>query len=277
MSVKITTLVDNTADSGCLAEWGLSILVEVDGRRVLLDTGASALVVHNARTLGVSLNSLDYIVLSHGHYDHTGGLLEVLKSSQDTRVVAHPHVWHDRYSGRRTGPKLNIGLPFTRDELKEHGALLELTTEPLQITPRLFLSGEVPLQTDFEQVDEGLFCETSRGVEPDLVVDELSLAVKTDEGLVVILGCAHRGPVNIIKHFKKIIGEERIYAVVGGMHLLHADVGRIEKTIEAFRHLGVERVACSHCTGPVATAMFAKEFKKFFIPNKAGTKFVFPC
>jgi len=271
MPVTITTLSENTANFGFLAEWGLCMLVDVDGFKVLMDTGMSISTVYNAKLLGVDFGDLDAIVLSHGHLDHTGGLMEVLKLSGPKKIVAHPDIWNAKYSDRRGRPSRNIGIPFSREELEKLGAAFELSREPVYLSSNIVTSGEVPMNTDYEQLDQGLFCETKEGVQPDPLKDDLSLAVKTKEGLIVVLGCAHRGPINIIRHLQKVTGQERIYAVVGGTHLVHASHERIRKTIRDFKKINLKKVACSHCTGLRAAAIMADAFGDSFVYNNAGT------
>ncbi len=275
MYVKITTLSENTAGFGFLAEWGLSLFIDINGFKVLMDTGMGNSAVINAKMLDVDFRQVDAIVLSHGHIDHTGGLAEVLKLSGPKRIIAHPDVFAAKYSDRRRRPDRNIGIPFCREELEKLGASFELSREPVEIAPGIVSSGEVPMETDYEQLDEGLFWDSGQGVEPDPLADDLSLAIKTSEGLIVVLGCAHRGPVNIIRHLQNISGEQGIHAVVGGTHLVHASDERIYHTIDDFKRFNVSKVACSHCTGMRAGGMMADAFGDSFIYNNAGTRLTF--
>jgi len=276
MQVRITTLTENTAQYGFLAEWGISVLIEAGGKKVLMDTGLSISAIRNAQTLGVGFGDLDAIVLSHGHADHTGGLRRVLELSGSTDLVAHPDVWDAKYRRREGEPDKYIGIPFLREELESLGARFRLSREPVSLASCIVTSGEVPMVTAYERIDEGLCRRAGAGLEPDTLADDLSVAVKTDEGLVVILGCAHRGPVNAIRRLQEVTGEQRVYAVVGGTHLGRASEERIHRTIQGFKDMGVEKVACSHCTGFKAAARMADAFGDSFIHNNAGTKLSFP-
>lgn len=271
MTVRITTLSENQAAFGCLGEWGLSLLVEAGEERVLLDSGMGLALPHNVEQLGVELGGLDAVVLSHGHLDHTGGLAAVLERSGPVRVVAHPRVWETKYSTRKGPPYQEIGMPFDRAALERLGADFELAREPVQVTPRIFTSGEVPMTCLFEAVDEGLLHDGKDGPEPDPLVDDLALAVTTACGLVVVLGCAHRGPVNTVERLRRVTGEQRVRAVVGGTHLARATEERIRATIDRFREWGLETVACSHCTGYRAEAMMVAAFGEAFVRGSAGT------
>ena len=273
MSVRITTLSENTAGRGnLLAEWGLSILVETGNTSVLLDTGSSVSAAHNADILGIDLSKIDRIVLSHGHYDHTGGLRQVLqKMRREVKIIAHPDIWQAKYARRKDEPDRYIGIPFQRNELESLGATFNLTAEKVKIDDSIMTTGEIPMETIFEQVDADLFFKDDSGWQPDKIMDDQALIVNTESGLVVILGCAHRGIVNTLYHAKHLTGKEMIYMVVGGSHLINASEERLWQTIAALRELDVKRLGLCHCTDLPAASVLAQEFGESFFFNKAGT------
>ena len=277
MEVRITTLTENTAPFGFLAEWGFSALIETDGGRVLLDTGMSTTATQNAQLLGIDFSGLDAIVLSHGHVDHTGGLRDVLRCSGPVQVIGHPDVFTAKYARREGQPDRYIGIPFRKEDLDSLGASFTLRHEPMWISPKIVTTGEVPMMTSYECIDAGLYHRTEAGLEPDPIADDLSLAVMTEEGMVVIMGCAHRGPVNVISRLREITGEDRVYAVVGGTHLVRASEERIQETIREFKAMGVRKVACSHCTGLRASARMMDAFGDGFVLNHAGNVLTFPA
>jgi 7,8-dihydropterin-6-yl-methyl-4-(beta-D-ribofuranosyl)aminobenzene 5'-phosphate synthase len=277
MSIRITTLSENTSSIGdFIAEWGLSILVETDKTKVLLDTGKGCSCVYNADTLGIELGSIGKVVLSHGHFDHTGGLRGVLRRMRkDTEILAHPDIWQIKYS-RRTDESRYIGVPFRRSELETLGAHFVLTKKPTRIDDSIMTTGEIPMVTSFEQVDSHLFVKEGSDWKQDDVMDDQALIVKTASGLVVILGCAHRGMINTLYHARQLTGEDRVYAVIGGSHLIGATEKRLWRTIAALREIGVQKLGLCHCTDLPVIALLAREFGDNFMFNKAGTVIEIP-
>lgn len=278
MEIRLTTLSENTAGMGdFLAEWGLSILVEVDGMRILMDTGLSSSAVHNARVMGIDLSTIDRIVLSHGHTDHTGGLRDVLKIKGKVEVIAHPDVWASKYT-RRNGQEEEqyIGIPFSREELESRGARFNLSKKPVRISEHVMTTGEIPMLSEYEAVENNLFVKRDGALRQDPLADDLALVIDAEFGLVVITGCAHRGIVNTLRLAQGITGREQVYAAIGGTHLLRVSEERIEKTIADLKRMGIQRLGVSHCTGFHASACLAQEFEGIFFLNNAGTQLTLP-
>jgi 7,8-dihydropterin-6-yl-methyl-4-(beta-D-ribofuranosyl)aminobenzene 5'-phosphate synthase len=272
MPIKLITLTENTANYGCLGEWGLSILVEAEGKRILLDTGLTDTASRNAASLRVDLKGVDYIILSHGHKDHTGGLKNMLANTGPTEIIAHPDIWKQRYSIRSGAQiKRNISLPYTREQLEQSGANFTLSREPAYITENILTTGEVPLITNFETIDETLYVKEKEKYILDTIPDDLSLIINTRKGLILILGCGHRGVINIIRHAQKITGKENIYAVIGGIHLFRASAERIEKTVKELKNIGIVKLlGVCHCTGFAASMQLAQALPDIFFTNYAG-------
>lgn len=276
MEIKITTLSENTAAPGGLAEWGLSMLVEADGQKILFDTGGGIAAVHNAELMKINLAAVDHMVLSHGHYDHTGGLLEVLRRTGRKEIIAHPDVWARKYGSLDNSPKRYVGIPFVREALEVMGATFRLSRNPVRLSEHVMTTGEIPMVTDYEIVEKYLCVKEGDELKQDPLDDDLAMIIDTEFGLVVILGCAHHGIVNTLKQARKVAGKELIYAAIGGTHLVHASKERLEKTAAALQEMGVQYLGVSHCTGFHASAYLAREFGDRFFQNNSGTRLTLP-
>jgi 7,8-dihydropterin-6-yl-methyl-4-(beta-D-ribofuranosyl)aminobenzene 5'-phosphate synthase len=210
--------------------------------------------------------------LSHGHYDHTGGLKQALrKINKEIEIIAHPDIWATKIRRRQGRADRPMGIPFPRPELESLGARFKLTTEPVKISDRILTSGEIPMSNDFEELDSGLFVKEDSGLKPDELSDDLALIINTEVGLVVILGCAHHGIINTLHHAQKLTGVKQVHAVLGGAHLLDASEERIRLTVKALRELDVKKLGLCHCTSLPAACVLAREFGERFFFNNAGT------
>jgi 7,8-dihydropterin-6-yl-methyl-4-(beta-D-ribofuranosyl)aminobenzene 5'-phosphate synthase len=283
MTIRITTLIENTAGwVNVLGEWGLSMLVETDDLTILSDTGTSEATARNARGLGVSLRNVDVVVISHGHFDHTGGLLDLLPLiGKPVDVMGHPDMWARKYA-YHPGHKVceynteanyeYIGIPFAREQAEKWGARFVLGSEPVWLSDTVVTSGEVPMRTEYETIDPALMVLENGEYKPDPLADDQSIFIKTDKGLVAVLGCAHRGVVNHLLRGQELTGIDKVYAVIGGTHLGPASRDRIDKTIRELRRMEVQKVAASHCTGLKAACALDHEFGDSFVFNNAGTR-----
>ncbi len=273
MGLRITTLSENTADTGdLLAEWGLSFLIATGKENILFDTGKTISASYNTDSLEIDLNQIDKIVLSHGHYDHSGGLRQILRRmGKEVEIIAHPDIWTAKYRRRKGQKDKYVGIPFQRQDLESLGARFTLTTKPLKIADNIMTTGEVPMVTDYETIDSALFVKSDAGWQPDKLLDDLALIINAEPGLVVVLGCAHRGMLNTLYHARKLAGVKTIHTVLGGAHLISASKERIRRTIADLKELDVQRLGLCHCTSLPAISIMAQEFGEKFFFNITGT------
>jgi 7,8-dihydropterin-6-yl-methyl-4-(beta-D-ribofuranosyl)aminobenzene 5'-phosphate synthase len=269
--LRITILCENTVGpvSGTLGEHGFAALVEGEGVSILFDTGMGETLLGNALRMNKDLHRVERVVLSHGHFDHTGGLLPLLRNCGGKEVYAHPAVFSRRYRVKDNGESIPIGIPYDEDFLRGMGARFDLDTRFREIAPGVFLTGEVPRKTTFEKGDRSMFRDP-QGRQSDLLEDDQSLVIRTSKGLVLLFGCCHAGVVNTIEHAREKTGEQRVYALVGGTHLGFSSAEQTEATVRALRGFGIGRIAAGHCTGFAASARLLREFPGGFLPANVG-------
>lgn len=275
-TVTVTVLAENTvAQRGLLAEHGLAFWVEAEGRHILFDTGQGLVLSHNARALGLDLRTADAVVLSHGHYDHTGGLAEVLAGlGPDARVYVHPQALCARYH-RGPSSVRPVGMPQPAVEaLRGLGPRCQPVTAPTRILPGVMLSGKVPRRHSEEAVDEGFRLDAA-GLEADPIADDQALVLHTPSGAVVLLGCAHAGVVNTLEQVRELAGGQRVRAVLGGMHLRAASPERVAWTVAALRRFDPHALCPMHCTGMAATVALWTAFQDRCVPGAVGTTWTF--
>jgi 7,8-dihydropterin-6-yl-methyl-4-(beta-D-ribofuranosyl)aminobenzene 5'-phosphate synthase len=277
MKLKITVLCENSVGrmigSG---EHGFSAFIETDQGNYLFDTGNGHAIVSNSLALGKDLKSLKKIFLSHGHNDHTGGLAEVLKLKGPVEVHGHPDVFVDRISvSQQDGKETRrfAGMIYKRTYLEFLGAHFVLNTEFKEIEPGVFLTGEVPRQTTFEKQDQRLKREFEGKRTQDTLPDDQSLVLDTSEGLVLVLGCAHSGMINITRHVMNKMGKNRFHLILGGTHLDFLTPEQLEDSIKILKTMTIETIGVSHCTGLRAAARLGQEFGDRFTYGCVGSVF----
>jgi 7,8-dihydropterin-6-yl-methyl-4-(beta-D-ribofuranosyl)aminobenzene 5'-phosphate synthase len=274
MVLKIRTLVEDTVEKpDLIREHGLSLLISTPDGDILFDTGQSAALPWNAVRMGVDWKRVTSIVLSHGHYDHTGGLAGVLAETGARPVFAHPSAFAPKYS-KKTGKLRSIGVPANLDTLQGAGMQLRTCPAPVEVAPGVLTTGPIPRVTGFEQVPPHFLtlpAEKSDLV-PDLLEDDQALILGFRSAPVVVLGCAHAGIVNTLLYAAELAGTNRFSLVIGGTHLIDADEMRLQRTLEALRGFEIMKIAPCHCTGLRGQFALWENFGSAFQANHTGDR-----
>jgi len=252
---RITVLVDDCVRGrDLLGEHGLAFWVEIRGRRLLFDTGQGVGLAHNAKLLGIRLESANAVVLSHGHYDHTGGLGHVLEVAPQAEIYVHPAALEPKYVRTDDGAVKEAGMPSAvRKAVDARPHSLIAVERPTEIVDGVFVTGEIPRRTEYESTG-GAFFADSGGQHADPLPDDQAMFVESRHGTIVLLGCGHAGVINTLQYVRDLADGKSIHAVVGGMHLIKASRDRMERTVDSLCRMGVERLVPGHCTGTAATA-----------------------
>lgn len=276
--VRITTLVENTAyGQGVLAEHGLAYWIEYGEYRILFDTGQSHILARNARRLGIDLALTDAVVISHGHYDHTGGLLKALGLAKHVDLFLHPAAVEPKFKCRPGTPATYIGMkPSIIKMIEEHRHIRKThwTQNYTNVCNGVAVTGEIVRTSEPESSNSGLFLDMD-GTIPDEMLDDQALILETNMGLVIVVGCAHAGIVNTLDQVASLTGEKQFHAVLGGMHLQEATKEQIESTYKALRRYKVKRIAPAHCTGMEAAVYFCQKYNRGRFMCPVGSRFVF--
>lgn len=260
-NIRIQIVVDNEAQDGLVAEHGFSLWLEVDDEKILFDTGQKDALLYNAKKLNLDLDAIDTLILSHGHYDHTGGLADVLSCNHHVDVYCHAAAFLPRYSihnGIAKPVKMTTKAMSSIGNLPEER--LHWVTKSVKTSKAVTLTGEIPRNVDFETTG-GSFYFDRDGKRTDAIVDDMALWVNSSKGLVICIGCCHAGIINTLNHIKDISGTKKIHTLIGGLHLKNADEQRLQKTIDLLKQEEIENIITCHCTGDLAHQLLKEQLQ----------------
>lgn len=253
--MKLTILIDNNTfiDRYFKAEPGLSFFIEENNKKILFDTGYSELFIENAFKMNIDLRTIDYLVLSHGHLDHTWGLFHLLKLFTEAAfekklydkptILSHPSTMNPKFC-KNSG---EIGSIITNNQLSNFFNVKTNAT-PVFITEKLIFLGEIPRNNNFEATNIIGKTLINNHLSDDKLYDDSALIYKSEKGLVIITGCSHSGICNIIKYATEICDDDRVYDIIGGLHLISPTENQLNKTVDFLEKIKLTNLHACHCT-----------------------------
>lgn len=277
MNLKITTLIEDTpGNSKLYYEHGLSLYIEDSDIKILFDTGQSGDFIKNADYLNIDLKDVNYVILSHGHYDHSGGFKKFTdKVKTPYKLILGKGFFNKKYKLDIDGTYRYIGNSFDEEFINDNSIEMKYVDKNIfYITENIMLFSDFKRNNDFETISGKFKIKQNKNYVPDDFSDEIALGIKTEKGLVVIAGCSHPGIVNISETIMERTGMI-IYGIIGGTHLLDADETRLSRTISFLEEKNIKIIGMCHCTGEKAATEMGKKFKDKFIHNNTGRVVIF--
>jgi 7,8-dihydropterin-6-yl-methyl-4-(beta-D-ribofuranosyl)aminobenzene 5'-phosphate synthase len=269
--LTITIIVDNrSVNPALLPEHGFALWIEADGMNLLFDTAQTEILFSNALALGIDLRRTDALVLSHGHFDHTGCVGQFAGLCPDAHLYCHPGVFIPRYSRHPDGPVRAIGIPETSLEaIRRWKGPVTWTLDTTTISDCIGVTGNIPRATSFEDTGGAFFLDPDCTM-PDPIVDDMAMWCITGKGVTVITGCCHSGLVNTLAYIRPNTGQYPLETVIGGFHLVNAGIERITSTGDYLLSTDVRRVVPCHCTGDHAVACMKHQLGTLVEQGYAG-------
>ncbi|MDO4485289.1 MAG: MBL fold metallo-hydrolase [Bacillota bacterium] len=249
--MKFGFLVENKTDTpGVTAEHGLSIYIEADGKKILFDAGASDMLLKNAVAMKIKLDDIDLAVVSHGHYDHTGGFPAFCRINSKASVYIHKNALRKSY-GMENGclEKVSCGIRWTEDEMNTIRERLVYTDGPVYLTDNIGITGTVPYAEGFRPTEKFYYYNEEGDLAEDDMSHEQCLVIRQQEGLYIFSGCSHRGVISALEAGKAMFPEKKVAVLAAGMHLYSASDQNRKYVVEQVAAEGLRRIMPVHCTG----------------------------
>jgi 7,8-dihydropterin-6-yl-methyl-4-(beta-D-ribofuranosyl)aminobenzene 5'-phosphate synthase len=277
MKTIINILVENTTPRfPLIGEYGFSAQIICGDHNLLFDTGSQQALFTNSAALGIDLSQVQEMIISHGHYDHTGAVLSFLEQYGGRKIYAHSGIFPRRIISRPGGKTVDIGCRFTYEEAVRAGAELVFTDHFTEIHPGLYLSGEIPRLTEYEDVGGNFIFEQEGEYCRDLLPDDMALVIDHPLGLIIVSGCSHSGMINTLEYCRQQTGRSKVLAYIGGTHLMNASPDRMAKTTEAIKMYEIQKLIVGHCTGFYAAAELYNQLgAQRVIKMDAGSSYTF--
>jgi len=264
-------LCENTAGrTGLLGEQGLSFYIEDGDNKILFDTGAGYTLLHNSQKLNIPLSSLNYLALSHGHYDHTGGMKKLLKLAHIQKVFAHPNIFQKRYVMDSNGEIREIGYRGPSKKILSKITQFVPVISHTNITKNISISGPIPRIIPYEKPETHFFMDIKKKTE-DPFEDDQCLIIETKDNYIILLGCCHSGVINTLSYLRKqILSKTKPIILMGGLHLSHSSIERLYKTVEPLPQFNIQKLYLSHCSGFNTLLFFNNNLNISCLPAHAG-------
>jgi len=249
--IALTIIIDNyVQEAGLIAEHGWSILIEHGEDRILFDTGASRHIINNLKQLGFTAHAINKIFISHGHFDHTGGLYHIARyAGKKIELYTHPAVFEKKYKITKKLKKIYIGIPFEKDVYSDYGITFRTGKTSLKLSGDIYSTGEVEQVVPFERTSSNFVKKRNGFTRFDDLRDDTGLIIETQKGIILITGCAHRGLISTMKQAQKVSGKDHFTAVIGGFHLANKDRAYMDKVISELNDSSIDMIVPAHCSG----------------------------